>query len=260
MHNLMHYTIQISQRLKKLIRSLHQIQFRDQNDLFLAEGLTLARELYVSDFVAELIVIKDSPSSDVIELVDNFADNGVPVYSAPKHQFDQMCNTKTPQGILTVVNKRDSNVLTDKPFIALDGISDPGNVGTIIRTADWFGFEQVILGQDCADQYNPKVVRASMGSIFRQQIIHTTELPEFIKENYNKFRLYGASLDGDKALKKLRVPGKYGVIFGSETHGISNNLKQMVDSLFKIEGIGKTDSLNVAIAAGISLYHFAKTT
>ncbi len=256
----MHYTIQISQRLKKLIRSLHQVQFRDQNDLFLAEGLTLARELLVSDFVAELIVIKDSPSSDVIEVVDIFADQGIPIYSAPKHQFDQMCNTKTPQGILTVVNKRDSNVIANEPFIALDGISDPGNVGTILRTADWFGFQQVILGRNCADQYNPKVVRASMGSIFRQQIIHNAELPDFIKDNFKKFRLYGASLDGDKALKKLRAPAKYGLIFGSETHGISANLKQMIDSLFRIEGIGKSDSINVAIAAGISLYHFSKSS
>lgn len=255
----MHYTIQISQRLKKLIRSLHQIQFRDQNDLFLAEGLTLSRELLVSDFIAELIVIKDSPSSNVIEVVDKFADNGIPIYSAPKHQFDQMCNTKTPQGILAVINKRDSDVLTDEPFIALDGISDPGNVGTIIRTADWFGFKQVILGTDCADQYNPKVVRASMGSIFRQQILHTTELPDFIKNNFKKFRLYGASIDGDKTLKKLRAPEKYGLIFGNETKGIAPGLKQMIDSLYNIEGIGKTDSLNVAIAAGISLYHFAKT-
>ncbi len=256
----MHYTMQITQRLKKLIRSLHQKQFRDQNDLFVAEGARLTGELLRSDFIPELIVIKDSPSSDVLDVVDRFADKGVPVYTAPKHQFDQMCDTKTPQGVLAVVNKKDHEIIPDEPFIALDGISDPGNVGTIIRTTDWFGFRQVILGRDCADLYNPKVVRSTMGSIFRMKIVSKPEMADFLKGNFKKHKLYGADLGGDKPLKSCKPRGKFGLVFGSEASGISDELIKMLDHRFKIEGTGRSESLNVAVAVGITLYHFGADT
>ena len=253
----MHYTIPITQRLKKLVRSLQQKQFRDQNDLFMAEGYHLAYELEKSDFVPELLVCKDSPASHVIDVLDKFADRGIPIYSAPKHQFDQMCNTKTPQGIIAVINKAEQEVLKDECFIALDGVSDPGNVGTIIRTADWFGYKQVILGRDCADLYNPKVVRATQGAIFRTKVLYAPELSDFVKENYKKFKFFGASLDAENNLTKFRPKSKYGLFFGSEAQGFSPDVEELIQNMYKIEGLGKSESLNVAVSVGISLYHFA---
>lgn len=254
----MQYTMPITQRLKKLIKSLHQKQFRDQNGLFIAEGEKLAFELVKSNYVAELIVIRDSPSSDIIEVVNKYADKGVPVYTAPKHQFDQVCDTKTPQSILIVINIKEMALDTSMPFIALDGISDPGNVGTIIRTADWFGFKQVILGRDCADLYNPKTVRATMGSIFRMNVVTRTDLGELLNEEFNKFNIYGASVHTDKSITSFKPKKNFGLIFGSESHGFSDDVKPFINQEFKIEGSDSAESLNVAVAAGISMYHFSR--
>jgi TrmH family RNA methyltransferase len=254
----MHYTMPISQRLKKLIKSLHQKQFRDQNGLFLAEGEKLAQELIKSDYHVELVVIRDTPSSDILDIVEHFNEKGAAIYTAPKHQFDQICDTKSPQNILAVINIQQDEPDTGKPFVALDGISDPGNVGTIIRTACWFGIEQVILGRDCADMYNPKVVRSSMGTIFHTRLIYNPDLADFIKETFPKHKLFGAALDGDKELGQIKPGKNFGVIFGSEAHGLSDGTSGIIDEKFTIKGAGRAESLNVGIAAGITLYHFNK--
>ena len=254
----MQYTMPITQRLKKLIKSLHQKQFRDQNGLFIAEGENLAFELVKSDYVAELIVIKDSPSSDVIEVVNKYADKGVPVYTAPKHQFDQICDTKSPQSILIVINIREHTLDPTVPFVALDGIADPGNVGTIIRTADWFGFKQVILGRDCADCFNPKTVRATMGSIFRMNVVTETDLAEIFTSEYKKFNIYGASVHAEKAITSFKPKKNFGLVFGNESGGISADVEKQLTQQFKIDGSDSAESLNVAVAAGISLYHFSR--
>lgn len=255
----MHYSMPISQRLKKLIKSLHHKQFRDQNALFIAEGEKLVEELLKSEYNAELIVIKDSPNSNVVEFVDKFVDRGVAIYTAPKHQFDQICDAKTPQNILAVVSSKELEIDKNKSFVALDGISDPGNLGTIIRTADWFGVEQIILGPECADCYNPKTVRSTMGSIFNKTIVSTDNLKEFIKDNFPKFDVYGAALEAKDFIEDISLKnGKYGLVFGSESHGISEDVSDILTQKFKIRGNGDAESLNVAIAAGISLYHFSK--
>lgn len=253
----MHYSMPITQKLKKHIKSLHQKQFRDQTGMFIAEGEKLAVELEESDFEAVLVVIRDSPSSDVLDCVEKFGDKGVPIYSAPKHQFDQICDTKSPQSILVVANTRDTELRPDEPFIALDGVSDPGNVGTIIRTADWFGFKQVFLGQDCADKYNPKTVRATMGSLFNITVIQNDDLPGFIKTNFKSHKIYGAIASDAKSIRNFRPKKNFGIVFGSESHGFSTEIEKMLHHKFLIEGAGSSDSLNVAVAAGISIFHFA---
>ncbi len=250
----------ITQRLKKLIKSLHQKQFRDQNDLFVAEGQRLCEEIIKSDFLAELVVIKDSPTQEITEIVDHFADKGIPVYTAPKHQFDQICHTKTPQGIITVVNIKEPEILPDEPFIALDAIADPGNVGTIIRTANWFGYKQIILGRDCSDKYNPKTVRSTMGAIFKTQVHHTHDLAGFIKEHFPKHQLLGATVNTKTELDTLNFKDEkqYGVVFGSEAKGFTEEIESIIDKQYIIPGNGQQESLNVAVAVGISLYHLTK--
>ncbi len=256
----MHFAVPISQRLNKLIRSLRQKKFRDQNNLFLAEGEKLCFELLNSDFDPELIVIRANPTSDLIEICENFSSRAVPIYTAPKLQFDQMSTSKTPEGILAVVHMQEKEIDFNQSFLALDGIANPGNVGTIIRTAEWFGINQIILGRDCADKYNPKVVRASMGSIFRCSVTHIVDMNSFIADNFNSFEIYGASLNSENELNKIKPKKKFGIIFGSESHGINHELDSIISKKFKIEGIGKNDSLNVAISVGIVLYNFSRKT
>lgn len=254
----MQYAIPITQRLRKLIKSLHQKQFRDENGMFVAEGEKLAVELFDAPFQTELIVLRDSSASNIEDLAHKFSDKGVPIYVAPKTIFDQMCDTKSPQGIICVVTKKEQTLYKDSNFIVLDGIADPGNIGTIIRTADWFGYKQIVLGPECSDAFNPKSVRSSMGSIFRTSIFHTDDVPAFIKSNFKGFKLFGADLAGSVSIKDVKPTKKYGIVFGSESHGISAATADILDNKFKIEGAGGAESLNVGIAVGISLYHFAQ--
>lgn len=248
--------MQVTQKLKKLVRSLHQKPFRDQNGLFIAEGEKLVSELKKSDFTTELVVIRDSPSQEVLETAEYYSEKGVPVYTAQKHLFDQLTDTKTPQSILAVVSIQTLEPDYNKPFIALDAVSDPGNVGTIIRTAAWFGFDQILIGRDCADCYNPKTVRSTMGAIFTSAIHYAPDLVSYIEENYSGFDIVGATIHTDKALAKMKVKKKFGVILGNESKGISTELDNILTDKFKIEGLGTAESLNVAVAAGISMYHF----
>lgn len=253
----MHYAIPITQKLRKLVRSLNQKQNRDQNHLFLAEGEKLCGEAYKSDFQVELLVVRDSPTAEVLEIVDNFADEGIPIYNAPKHQFDQMATTKSPQGIVSVITKKEIPIKQNKNVVILDGVNDPGNLGTIIRTAEWFGFKQIITGGDSADHFNPKAVRSSMGAIFRMPIKNYENLDEAISENFSNIELYGASLSQDTAMVDCKPKNEFGLVFGSESHGISEGVGQYINKEFTIKGIGSSESLNVAIAAGISFNHFA---
>ncbi|GAB1372990.1 RNA methyltransferase [Candidatus Kapaibacterium sp.] len=250
--------MQVTQKLKKLIRSLHQKQFRDQNGFFVVEGEKLVQELSKSNFLTDLVVIRDSPSPEVIELAEFYSENGIPVYTAPKHLFDQLTDTKTPQSILAIAGIQTVEPDYSKPFIALDGVSDPGNVGTILRTASWFGFDQVILGRDCADAFNPKTVRSSMGAIFNVAIHQTPNLDLYIQDNYSSFKIYGATLHTDNSIEGIKIKSKFGIIFGSESKGISENVNKIVTNPFKIDGHGSSESLNVAIAAGITMHHFRR--
>lgn len=252
------YTMQVTQKLKKLIRSLHQKPFRDQNGLFIAEGEKLVSELKNSDFTTELIVMRDSPSQDVLEMAEHYSENGVPVYTAQKHLFDQLTDTKSPQSILALVSIQTLEPDYNKPFIALDAVADPGNVGTIIRTAAWFGFDQILIGRDCADCYNPKTVRSTMGAIFNTAIHYAPDLVSYIGENYAGFDIVGATIHTDRSIESMKVKKKFGVILGNESKGISPELSDILTSKFKIDGSGTAESLNVAIAAGISMYHFKK--
>lgn len=254
----MHYAIPITQRLKKLIKSLHTKPFRDENGLFVAEGEKLAEELLKSDYTTELIIVRESSAHNVINIADQFAEKGVPVYVAPKHQFDQICDTKTPQGIISVVNLKDPEPVSGESFIVLDAISDPGNVGTIIRTADWFGIKQIVLGKESADAFNPKSVRASMGSIFRISIFYTEDLPAYLNDNYKKIKLYGADINATETIDKMKLKAPFGLVFGSEAHGISPEITGMLSNSYKIDGHGEAESLNVGVAVGIALHHFCK--
>ncbi|MFP4527624.1 MAG: TrmH family RNA methyltransferase [Candidatus Kapaibacterium sp.] len=253
----MHYAIPISQRLRKLIKSLHHKQFRDENEMFLAEGEKLCAEIFKSNYDADLVVIKDSPTAEVASLADRYAAKGVPIYTAPKHQFDQMCDTRSPQGIIAVVPRRDLEPDPDAPFIVLDGVQDPGNMGTIIRTADWFGYRQIVVGNEAADLFNPKTVRSTMGSLFRTKVFYAEDLADFIKSNFPEHELYGATLRAKATLQSVEPDKKFGLVMGSEAHGISKKIGRMTKNKFRIEGDNRTESLNVAIALGIVLYHFS---
>jgi TrmH family RNA methyltransferase len=252
----MYYAIPLTQRLRKNVKSLSHKNFRDENSIFLVEGEKLCKELLSSDFVPEVVVIKDMPSQEIVDMLEHFSEKAIPIYTTPKHVFDQMTDAKSPQSIVAVVHKKSMVLDPTLPFIALDGVSDPGNVGTIVRTAEWFGIKQIILGNATADIYNPKVVRSTMGSIFRMNYFETDDLQTLLKKQYSKFKIYGASVKSETNLDKIKVSKNFGLVFGNESHGISEEVAKRLSGDFLIEGFGGAESLNVAVSVGISLYHF----
>ncbi len=243
---------------RQFIKSLHSRQERELEKSFIVEGRKLCRELFSSFYRAEAIVLDASCNADDRKIADDFARRGVPVFSSGSREFASICDAKSPQGILAIAEfpNQKSNELSDK-LIILDSVSDPGNLGAIIRTADWFGFRYILLSKGCADCYNPKVVRASMGSIFRCQIDKEIDLAAALPRDYPDFSLYGATLNSNLALKDCKPISPYGLVFGSESHGISPEALAIISHTFFIPGNG-AESLNASVAAGIAMHHFSQ--
>jgi len=248
----------ISHNLKKFVKSLQSRKERQANNLFVVEGEKLCEELLDSDFQVEFVVLRGRFGTKAQKIAEKFSDKNITVYLARSKQFDQMCNTKSPQDILAVARIKQDEADFSLPFIALDGVNDPGNLGTIIRTADWFGFRHVILGSNSVDKFNAKTVRASMGSLFRVQVTVTENLSEMLKNQYGDFDIFAATLTADKQMEQIRPQGKFGIVFGSEAHGISNEVAACVSDEFRIGGKGQAESLNVAVSLGIACWYFSK--
>ncbi len=247
----------LSTGLIKLISSLKNKKKRDENSLFLVEGNKLCDELYKSTYITKFLILKNEASPASLKLAEKYSQIRIPIYYTNDKTFKKISETVSPQDIIAVVNFKNDKPLFNESFIALDQISDPGNIGTIIRTAEWFGFKQVIFSENCIEKYNPKLVRATMGSIFRMDIITGINFEKNLKTLFPKHELFGASLDTKKSIDTIQVKGKFGLIFGSETHGISKRVKAILTNEYIIPGSG-ADSLNVAVSAGISMYYFQK--
>jgi len=254
----MDFTEPISQNLRKFVKSLQSRKERQENNMFVVEGEKLCKELLDSDFKIEFIAMRGNSAESAVDIARKFNAKGISIYTVRSKQFDQISNTKSPQDIMAVVRVKEHEADLTAPFIALDGVNDPGNLGTIIRTADWFGFRHIILGGKSVDKYNAKTVRASMGSLFRVNVTQTDNLAEFLKENYTDFEIYGATLQAATKMEELKPPGKFGIVLGSEAHGISSDVLDVLSNEFLIAGGGNAESLNVAVSLGVAAYYFSK--
>lgn len=247
----------LTNNLKKFVSSLKLRKNREESHLFIAEGINLCKEVLRSSYKPEFVIVRSGFSKETENLVNQYIVNGVTVYISRKQQFDQLCETKTPQDILAVVKMSEIKDKPEGPFIALDGISDPGNFGTIIRTADWFGFKNIILGNSSVDKFNSKTIRASMGSFFRTNIITAKNLKEYLKFNYDNYDIYGASLDAEDKMETIKPARNFGLVFGNESYGILPETTMILTKKFIISGYGKAESLNVGVSVGIALYYFS---
>ncbi len=246
-------------KLIKKISSLKQKKYRQLFGLFLAEGEKLCEELLKSRYVIDSLYISERFLITNPEIIDFSKKNPQNVFTLSEKDFNKITDTQTPQGIAATSFIIEDKPLLNNPFIVLDEISDPGNTGTIIRTADWFGFRQVFMSEGCADIYNPKTIRSSMGSLFNMKIIQSGDIRLFLKKHFADAVLYVSSLDEAVDIKEINVNNKlFGVVFGNESRGVSKELNEIADIKFKINGKGHAESLNVAVAAGISLGYFAK--
>jgi len=233
----------------KLVKNLQQKKYRNQYGLFVAEGLKTVQEVLGSGITPKILY-----STDKNVLPDHEED----ITLVGSKVLERMSGLKTPNKILGVFEiPKESALPTNGWVIALDGVKDPGNMGTIIRLCDWFGIAHIVCSGDTVDCYNPKVVQATMGSIGRVHI-HYTDLKSFV--GHFPHDSFGAVLDG-APIQDITFPKNGVLVLGSESHGISTEVKDTLHHTISIRqyGSSSTESLNVAMASAILLHELRRS-
>lgn len=233
-------------------KSLKDRKGRRETGCFLVEGRKMVEEALSSSFPVEAVLVDEKRAGEFS------LPGGTPVYGLPEHVLAAVCDTKTPQGIAAVV-RLTHNAALGKRIVAMDGVQDPGNVGTIIRTADAAGLEGVILSSQCADAFSPKVLRATMGSIFRMGIRVTEDLPGMAQQLREEgYSIISSQLDGEPFYERSPVGEKYVLVIGSEGNGVTPEVQQTATHRVRLPMRGGAESLNAAVAAGIMMYELTR--
>lgn len=231
-------------------KALKDRKGRRESGCFLVEGRKMVEEALASAFDVEAVLVQEG-----MELPDGLS---MPVYELPAHVLAAVCDTKTPQGIAAVVRMKEQSAL-GKHIVVLDGVQDPGNVGTIIRTADAAGLDGVLLSNQCADVFSPKVLRATMGSIFRMNLRTTDDLPgELTKLREKGYSILSSQLDGTPFYEREKVAEQFALVIGNEGNGVSEQVQQTATHRVRLPMRGGAESLNAAIAAAIMMYELMR--
>ena len=249
----------LTQSVKTHILKLHQKKYRYGFGEYIVEGVKGVGEAIASEKTVALVVVQDDmvKNKQILSLLHKVEEAHLPVHVCSAGDAKTIKTTSTFPGIMALVNIEPQTLDsfdTEKPIICLDRIQDPGNLGTIIRTADWFGVSNILLSESCVDVYNDKVVRSTMGSPFRTTLVRSRDIVHDVLELKLTQGYHVAALDlgGVPVPKKLEEKTVF--IFGNESHGISPTFDSLVDCRYTIAGSGNAESLNVGVAAGIMLY------
>ena len=244
----------LSKTHTKYIQSLQHKKLRDETGLFIAEGPKVVMDLLNSrKFVCKEIFALNNWLQEHSKQLSLLRDTVIT--AVEDFELQKISSLSTAHAVVAVFEKRKPVYKIEtalKITLVLDTIQDPGNLGTIIRIADWFGIENIVCSSGCADMYNAKVVQSTMGSLGRINVIYT-DLTGWLHEN-KKIKIYSASLEGKdvKAIGKL----KEGIlIIGNEANGVSEEVMKLVNEKINIPRIGEAESLNAAVATGIILSH-----
>ncbi len=243
----------------KLVRSLQSKKGRTSSGLYFAEGRRIAEEALVyAKGQIEAVLVSDSfyeKNRDEVKKIDS---SGIQVYTVPEKLFHECCDTETPQGIGVVLKIEQYEI--DKAsagfLLVLDGVSEPGNLGTIVRTAEAAGVDGILLMKGCADLYNPKVIRSTMGSVFRVPCIFGADVSELNEWKESGFVITSTALYQSVPLSEATKAEKQILVIGSEATGVSEEVLAISDQCVRIPMEGKVESLNAAVAAGIAMYAF----
>lgn len=246
----------------KSIKKLKEKKFRDEKNQYVVEGIKIVAE-----------AIEENANIDSVVVCEDCVNDGTIdkklLYEIAKYKciyvtekiFDTLSDVSNPQGIMAVINRNEKNNSIDYSqdfIVVLDGIQDPGNLGTILRTVDSAGLNQIILSKETADSFNPKVVRSTMGGIFRVNPIKSENLIETLKDLQNHgFEIVVTSLDTNNSIYDIDYHKK-AIVIGNEANGVSKEVQEMADKKVIIPMIGKTESLNASVAAGIMIYEYVR--
>lgn len=246
----------------KSVKKLKEKKFRDLENAYIIEGIKMVKEaIDEKASIRQIIICDDCEKSDSIpkELMYEIAK--YECYYVTSKVFKYISEVQTPQGVLAVVekNNKGSEINYDEDIIvALDDLQDPGNLGTILRTVDSVGLTQILVSKGTADCYNPKVVRSSMGAIYRVKVIECEDLLQTLKEiRKNKFKVLVTSLGDSKNIYDMKYNKKV-IVIGNEANGVEERILNIADEKIKIPMIGRTESLNAAVATGVILYEYVR--
>ncbi len=246
----------------KHVRKLKEKKYRDEYGEYVIEGIKL-----INEAIEEKANIKTILVCDNCKKQEKINQNSM--YEVAKQNclyvdekvFNTITDVQNPQGILAVVEKENKEKeinYNEDIIVVLDDIQDPGNIGTILRTLDSVGISQVIISKKSGDVYNSKVVRSTMGAIFRVKIIESENLVETLKTiKKHKFKVISTSLDTDKNMYDVEYK-KVAIVMGNEANGVSKEIQEMSDEKIKIPMLGKTESLNVSVATAVVLYEYVR--
>ena len=234
----------------KYIQSFAHKKHWVEESVFIVEGPKMLEELLASNWVIRKIIALP----DWIQVQGHLP---AEVVEVDEVMLGRLSLLQTPNKVMAIVEKKKELqplVYTDKSTLLLDGIQDPGNLGTIIRTADWFGIDQIVVSEDTASWYNPKVIQSTMGSCFRVNML-SMDLQTLLQSNAkskNKLPVYGALLNG-KSMHEIKWNPANFILIGNESKGIRENLMPFISHPISIPRTGEAESLNAAVATGIIL-------
>lgn len=249
----------------KYLRALNSKKGRNSDHVFVAEGIKFVNESLLEDVCVKFVLISNNilGRKETNNLIEILKKESIDFFVCEDSIFGSVSETINSQGILAVISKLENKkeeILKDYKFIVLcDRIQDPGNLGTIIRTSDAFGPAAVVLNKGCVDVYNPKVVRATAGSMFRVPFIigdETQEILEYLKES--GYKIISTVVHSEFSFDNIEKSEKICLVIGNEGQGISREIRDSSDINITIKMEGRAESLNASIAAGICIYEIRK--
>lgn len=255
-----HWFKVLSKNAVKYYSTLLNKKYRDRERKFIVEGKRLVEEAVKSDFECEIITVTENFADENKQFISDISKK-CRVERVKELDLKRMSDTQSPQGIVGIFLKSKLNFVFEAKtnlVLGMENISDPGNVGTIFRNADWFGIKQIILSSECAEVFNPKVLRASMGSVFHVEFFDTVDLYhelEHLKES--GYTIAVADMNGE-SIHNYSKPEKLVIVVCNEAHGPSERLIELADVKLTIPVKGKAESLNVASASAVILSELTK--
>lgn len=238
-----------SNELIKHIKSLHQKKYRDEYREYFVEGIKLVKEAISENKKIEKIIICEELFKEKFEF-DKYD-----IEYVDEKVFFYISDTQTPQGIMAIIKMSANLEVKGDTIFALDNIQDPGNLGTIIRTLDCAGINTLLLSEGTVDVYNPKVIRSTMGAVFRVNVLENLNLKAKLEELKEQgYKVVITALDAKISHYDLDFKEKYVVVIGNEAKGVSKEIRDLADIKVIIPMLGRTESLNASVAASIIAY------
>ena len=248
--------------LIKHIRKLKDKKYRDESNEYVVEGVKLVEEAVKENAkIKQIIVCEDTTRTYEIPTHIMLEIARYECISVSNKIFNIITQVTNPQGIMAIIEKNAQDAQIDYSqdiIVVLDDVQDPGNLGTILRTVDSIGLNKIIVSKGTADAFNSKVVRSTMGAIFRIKIIEVENLAQEIKEmRKHHFKLMVTSLQTKNSIYDIDFNKKI-IVIGNEANGVSKEIQDMADEKAKIPMLGRTESLNASVAAGVVMYEYVR--